>query len=384
MQKGSEPSRLLVERVRNVSEYIPNQEVTRSERVPNSSEPFVVSTPASPEFVQKGSEAVRNASEHAAPASEEVPKQGTNLPNDSERVRNETISITKSDTSADGASPAREPNQPHRNEQEPARTAPLCSSEHDHCTITVREAARIFEEAGVTRTERAITNWCNRNARGITRLECCYNPTERKYYISAESIHRVIGQERKKLQYIEYKEGSLRSPDGDDLSAQVRKERTDAERGSEPRAHDKEPNAPTQEPVNPGNNSTATNESPAQAKGAVENEEANPTGEPSSDTERNKIKELELENYNLKVQLEGQKYLVRKFDSLVEGERERHEREKLALVDRLSDARARIGGLEEKLLQLEEPNPRTREAEVEISTEDAANEERLDSVHSAF
>ena len=49
------------------------------------------------------------------------------------------------------------------------------------------------------------------------------------------------------------------------------------------------------------------------------------------------------------------KYLVRQFDSLVDGERERHEREKLALVDRLSEARHQIGSLETKLLQLEAP-----------------------------
>jgi len=62
-----------------------------------------------------------------------------------------------------------------------------------------------------------------------------------------------------------------------------------------------------------------------------------------------------MENFELRVQLEGQKYLVRQFDQLVAGERERHEREKLALVDRLTDARYRIGSLEQRLLQLGAP-----------------------------
>ena len=71
-----------------------------------------------------------------------------------------------------------------------------------------------------------------------------------------------------------------------------------------------------------------------------------------------------MENYELRVQLEGQKYLIKKFDELVNGERERHEKEKMMLVDRLTDARHQIGSLEQKLLQLEAPKGSYREAEV--------------------
>jgi hypothetical protein len=52
-----------------------------------------------------------------------------------------------------------------------------------------------------------------------------------------------------------------------------------------------------------------------------------------------------------------------KFDDLVAGERERHQEEKLALVDRLTEARHQIGTLEQKLLQLEAPRHAVREAE---------------------
>ena len=82
-----------------------------------------------------------------------------------------------------------------------------------------------------------------------------------------------------------------------------------------------------------------------------------------SEAERARLKELQMENYELRVQLEGQKHLVRQFDKLVDGERERHEREKLALVDRLTDARHEIGTLEQKLLQLEAPKGTVRDAE---------------------
>ncbi len=72
-----------------------------------------------------------------------------------------------------------------------------------------------------------------------------------------------------------------------------------------------------------------------------------------------------MENYELRVQLEGQKHLIRQFDSLVDGERERHEREKLALVDRLTDARHEVGTLEQQLLQLKAPSGMVRDAETD-------------------
>src|SRR5688500_6478008 len=50
-------------------------------------------------------------------------------------------------------------------------------------TITVREAARMFEAAGVARTERSIVNWCRENATGIARLDAYFEPNERRYYI---------------------------------------------------------------------------------------------------------------------------------------------------------------------------------------------------------
>jgi hypothetical protein len=71
-----------------------------------------------------------------------------------------------------------------------------------------------------------------------------------------------------------------------------------------------------------------------------------------------------MENYDLKVLLEGQKHMIRKFDELVDGERDRHEKEKLALVDRLTDARYQIGSLEEKLLLIEAPRDDIHTAEV--------------------
>jgi hypothetical protein len=42
--------------------------------------------------------------------------------------------------------------------------------------MTVRETARLFETAGVARSERSIVNWCQKNRQGIARLDAYYDP----------------------------------------------------------------------------------------------------------------------------------------------------------------------------------------------------------------
>jgi len=136
-----------------------------------------------PKSIPVRSETVRNDSENA-------PDLGllSSLPvrNDSVAVRNPAIvGSEERSNDAEGSIPTT---------AESFRTAPVCPQIHDQHSITVREAARIFEEAGVPRTERAITNWCNRNARGVVRLDCCYDERERKYDIAPASIDRVVGR----------------------------------------------------------------------------------------------------------------------------------------------------------------------------------------------
>ena len=40
------------------------------------------------------------------------------------------------------------------------RNAPQASERKENHTLTVREVARLFEAAGVARSERSIVNWC--------------------------------------------------------------------------------------------------------------------------------------------------------------------------------------------------------------------------------
>jgi len=67
----------------------------------------------------------------------------------------------------------------------------------DH-TLTVRETARMFETAGVARTERSIINWCQPNRQGISRLDSYYEPNDRKYYITPQSVEAAIQEEKQR------------------------------------------------------------------------------------------------------------------------------------------------------------------------------------------
>ena len=72
---------------------------------------------------------------------------------------------------------------------------PQVAERKENHTLTVRETARMFEAAGVARTERSVINWCQPNRQGITRLDSYYDPNERKYYITPQSVDAVIQEE---------------------------------------------------------------------------------------------------------------------------------------------------------------------------------------------
>lgn len=65
-------------------------------------------------------------------------------------------------------------------------------------TLTVREVARLFEGAGVPRTERSIINWCQPNRQGIARLDAFFDMNERKYFITPQSVTLAIKEEQAK------------------------------------------------------------------------------------------------------------------------------------------------------------------------------------------
>jgi len=96
------------------------------------------------------------------------------------------------------------------NAAEDFRTLPQFSERKESHTLTVREVARMFESAGVARTERSIINWCQPNKLGIPRLDAYFDPNERRYFISAQNVELAIKEEQAKAA----KSGSRSEPVG--------------------------------------------------------------------------------------------------------------------------------------------------------------------------
>ncbi|HMO65752.1 MAG TPA: hypothetical protein PKE47_11140 [Verrucomicrobiota bacterium] len=99
-------------------------------------------------------------------------------------------------------------------------------------TLTVREVARMFEAAGVARTERSITNWCRPTAQGIARLDAWYDPNERRYYVTPESVERAIAEEQARARRpvpepVPHPAEGKDTPDTDDQSSHKESTRSD-------------------------------------------------------------------------------------------------------------------------------------------------------------
>lgn len=81
---------------------------------------------------------------------------------------------------------------------ETVRNIPHRSERTEHHTLTVRDAARMFEQADVARTERSITNWCQPDKHGVSRLDCSYDQNEYRWFITRQSVERAIEEEQAK------------------------------------------------------------------------------------------------------------------------------------------------------------------------------------------
>lgn len=108
--------------------------------------------------------------------------------------------------------------QPMPNGSEPFRTVPQTSESFgkvphaaesfgnlsntsertDSHTLTVREVARMFEAAGVARTERSIVNWCQPNPQGMARLDAFFDTNDRRWFITPPSVESAIAEEQAK------------------------------------------------------------------------------------------------------------------------------------------------------------------------------------------
>jgi len=81
------------------------------------------------------------------------------------------------------------------------------SERNENHTLTVREVTRMFEAAGVARTERSVVNWCQPNRMGMARLDCYFDPNERKYFITMQSVELAVAEEKAKAAKLSQENG---------------------------------------------------------------------------------------------------------------------------------------------------------------------------------
>jgi hypothetical protein len=182
-----------------------------------------------------------------------------------------------------------------RNDAERFGNVPQGSERKQNHSLTVRESARIFEAAGVARTERSIVNWCQPSRIGIPRLDSYFDPNERKYYITPQSVELAIAEEKAKAVKI---------------------------------------NEPAELVRTVPNNS----ERPSTTVG-------------SSKPDEGRLKDLEPEVMDLKITNKGKDFFIEQLQK----ERESFVQERQDYVEKLMNFNHKVGELETKLLQLEGP-----------------------------
>ncbi len=201
--------------------------------------------------------------------------------------------------------PASAPFRTVRNDSDPFGTVPSRSERKENHTLTVREVARLFETAGVARTERSIVKWCRRVGNEVPRLDSYFDPNERKHYITPESVERAIAEEQAKAAKI-----NARS-----------------------------------EPVGTVPNTSATD---------------GLHGKRDEDT-AGKVRELEKEVMDLKITNRAKDFFI----DQMKQERDAFATERKEFVAQLVSVNRRVGELETQLLQLAEPETnRARRLEV--------------------
>ena len=174
------------------------------------------------------------------------------------------------------------------------RNIPQGTERKENHTLTVREVARMFEDAGVARTERSIVNWCQRIGNDMPRLDSYFDVNERKYYITPQSVERAIQEEKDKI-------------------------------------------------------TRSQNSIPEQGKDVPKTSETNSeslNNQPNGD--RDRMKDLEREVMDLKITNKAKDFFIEEMQK----DRERFTIERGQYVERLIQTNRKVGELETKLLQL--------------------------------
>jgi hypothetical protein len=165
------------------------------------------------------------------------------------------------------------------------------SSESFHKTVLADIPADCLPV--VARTERSITDWCQPNRTGVARLDAYFDPNERKYFISPQSVELAIAEEKAKAAKI---------------------------------------NEPTEQFGKNGSEAFRTIPHDTETRNKTE---------PGSEADTDRLKELERENMDLKITNRGKDYLIEKLQD-----------ERKDFFEQVISANRKVGELENRLLQL--------------------------------
>jgi len=179
-------------------------------------------------------------------------------------------------------------------------------------TLTTFEALKIFEREGLPRSQRSLERYCK-----VGKLDCFADPDEQRYYITEESVERLIGH---------LKEIAARHEPSDMVG------------------HGR--------PVSDSGGQSPTWSEDVVGGGRPVTEEHQRAEEMPDGGEKDKrIQELEHENMDLKINNRAKDYFIER----LEKDRENFVQERHGLIDRIANGMRRIGILENKLLQLGAP-----------------------------
>lgn len=272
-------------------------------------------------------------------------------PNTSERLQNNSESFGNN---SEGVQKDSEtiPNTSENKEESFGNKNLLSEKTPDH-TLSVREVARLFEEAGAPRTERSIINWCNPNKRGIRRLDCYFDDADRKYFVTPQSVHKVIQEERKKQQFTDFKVHNISENNSDDFG-------TASETPSNPSENvqnDSDGFRTTSERVQNGSESFRQDSEPLRNDSEPEQkrEQFSQGHFSNSKSENDRVRELENELNDLRITNKAKDYFIDRLQEQSEKERQGYIEERRVLIDQLTSSTKLIGELETKLLQIEAP-----------------------------
>ncbi len=234
------------------------------------------------------------------------------------------------------------------NDAPPESILPKAQRAPDH-TLTVRDVSRILEAEHASVTERTVVNWCKPNAKGECRLDCFFDDSDNRWFVTPMSVEKIISDVRKNF-------GKVSEPNWSPSESFG--------------------NVSENLPNDFGNKSAVSesfpkrieviSEAPSDVSHDVtQDEKIAQTRQEEGDNERDKMFQLEAELLQLKIENGAKEFFIKQLKEDRESFRKNVEAERQQYIRLISEQATSIGQYKQKLLQIEAPSDRNvREASV--------------------